>query len=119
MSMFDEGLTGLVFVFTLLILVGTMGYVSVVTSDTQLSQILGHDRVDYNETGYVEDVEFLGGGFMDPTYTLIRFTNGDVVTLKGRKTEIPLKQNVTLYYHDNGFGLYFLDKFEKKGGEQK
>ena len=78
------------------------------------------DRVDYNKTGYIEDIEFLGGGFAKPPiHTLIRFTNGDVVTLQGWKTEIPIKQNVTLRYHDNGFGAYFLDKFVKIGGEKK
>ena len=115
----SEFLLCLVVMFAALIAIGSLGLVIVVTSDLPLSQTLGHDRVDYNKTGYVEDIEFLGGGFMSSSQTLIRFTNGDVVTLRGWKTEIPVKQNVTLHYHDNGFGLYFLDKFVKIGGEKK
>ena len=90
------GELGIIIMCLLLVVFG--GYVSVVTSDTQLSYVLGHGKVDYNKTGFVEDAEFLGGGFMNPTKTLIRYTNGDVVTLQGWKTEIPKKaeRNVTL-----------------------
>lgn len=104
---------GFVLLFALLIVVGTVGYMITVSSDVPLPQILGRDRVVYNETGYVDDIDFLGGGFLTSSQTVIRFTDGDVVTLQGWKTKIPVKQNVTLHYHDNGFGVCFLDEFVK------
>ena len=112
----DYILVGLV--FTVLFVIGMVGSTIVVSSD-MLPQALGYNRVDYNKTGFVEDIEFLGGVFISPSQILIRFTNGDVVVLQGWRTRISVKQNITLCYHDNGFGTYFLDNFTKIGGEQK
>ena len=118
-KIYGEDLLNIGIMFLALILLGLIGSILVMSSDVSLPQIFGHNRVDYNETGYVEDIEFVGGGFGNPSQTLIRFSNGDVVLLQGRKMRIPEKQNITLYYHDNGFGIYFLDNFTKIGGEEK
>ena len=70
------------------------------------------NQTELTKTGYVEDVEFLDSGFDEfSEHTIVRFDDGDVVVLQYWKMEIPTKQNITLYYHDNGYGRYFLDNF--------
>lgn len=94
-------------------LLGFVGYELVVSSDSPVPQIFGYKRIDFNKTGYVENINFLGGGIMNPRQTLIRFNNGDVVTLQCWETTIPLNQNITLRYYNNGFCLYFLENFTR------
>ena len=72
------------------------------------------NQTDFGKIGYVTEIEFIGGGggFDAPSEkTIIRFSDGDVITLRYWKTEIPKQQNITLRYHDNGYGRYFLDDF--------
>jgi len=66
---------------------------------------------NFNHTGYVIDIDFVGGGLGDRPQTIVRFDDGETITLRGFETEIPIKQNITLRYHDNGFDVYFLDNF--------
>ena len=90
--------------------------------------VLDHDipsiqnQTEFVKIGYVTEIEFIGGGGgfdAQSKKTIIRFYDGDVVTLRYWKTEIPKQQNVTLHYHDNGYGRYFLDWFTvlKEGGK--
>lgn len=78
------------------------------------------NQTQFNKTGYVTDIDFIGGGFGgNPVQTIIRFDDGDVVVLQYWKTKIPIKQNITLHYHDNGYGRYFLDGFKVLGEKLK
>ena len=72
------------------------------------------NQTEFGKIGYVTEIEFIGGGGgfdAQSEKTIIRFYDGDVVTLQYWKTEIPKQQNITLHYHDNGYGRYFLDGF--------
>ena len=95
-----------VFVFVLLLSVaGTL------QNEIDMPTILKCQK-ELEKTGYVTDIDFVGGGFGAPVQrTIIQFSDGDVVTLQYWKTEIPKQQNITLRYHDNGYGRYFLDGF--------
>lgn len=95
-----------------------VGYAFIWTP-SEMPQMFGFDGVEYNETGYVEDIEFLDGSGFISSQTLIRFADGNTVTLQYRKTEIPVKQNITLHYHDNGYGRYFLSNFIVLEGEKE
>ena len=87
---------------------------------SEMPQMFGFDGIEYNETGYIEDIEFLDGSGFISSQTLIRFADGNAVTLQYRETEIPVKQNITLYYHGNGYGRYFLSNFTVlEGGERE
>ena len=75
------------------------------------------NQTEFGKIGYVTEIKFIGGGFDAPSEkTIIRFSDGEVITLQYWETEIPKKQNITLRYHDNGFGRYFLDDFAVVGG---
>lgn len=70
------------------------------------------NQIEFTKTGYVEDIEFLDSGFGEfSEHTIVRFDDGDVVVLQYWEMEIPTKQNITLCYHDNGYGRCFLDIF--------
>ena len=57
-----------------------------------------------NKTGYVENIEFVGGGlFGHPEETVIQFSDGEILVLRGYKTSIPINQNVMLLYHESTF----------------
>ena len=98
------------FVCAVLVVVLTLNVAETLQNNIDMPTIL--NQTEFEKTGYVTDIDFIGGGFGAPVQrTIIHFSDGDVVTLQYWKTEIPKQQNITLRYHDNGFGRYFLDGF--------
>lgn len=70
------------------------------------------NQTEFSKTGYVIDIDFIGGGFGgNSVQTIIRFSDDDVVVLQYWETKIPIEQNIALHYHDNGYGRCFLDDF--------
>ena len=114
-----------ILVIIALILFGACVVVSVVENVVFGSDIPPiQNQTEFGKIGYVTDIDFIGGGggFDAPSEkTIIRFSDGEVITLQYWNTEIPKQQNITLRYHDNGYGRYFLDYFRvlKEGGLKK
>ena len=88
-----------------------IGGLFVVTSLPRLDVEFAQNQTEFSKTGYVIDIDFLGGGLDSAEQTIIRFDDGEVVVLQYWKTKIPIEQNITLHYHDNGYGRCFLDNF--------
>ena len=57
--------------------------------------------VDETVTGYVEDVQYFIPERLAYQDTIVVFESGDTIILQG-KVEIPLRQNVTIYYKHFG-----------------
>ena len=62
----------------------------------------------HNKTGYVENIEFVGGGFSSEKRTIIQFADGENIVLNGWKTSIPIKKNVTIEYDWVTYGNIYL-----------
>ena len=69
-----------------------------------------HSESEFNYTGNVTDIEFLGSAAHPQT--LVRFDDRYVLLFRRYEINIPLNEEVIFYYHDNVFGHLFLDKFK-------
>ena len=91
--------------------ISIIGALALGSSFTKLNIGFAQNQTEFSKTGYVTDIDFVGGGSGSAERTIIRVGDGDVVVLQYWETKIPIKQNITLHYHDNGYGRCFLDYF--------
>ena len=92
---------------------------------TLLGMVVGNPDLEgiNNKTGYIENIEFVGGGFSSDKRTIIQFADGENIVLNGWKTSIPIKKNVTLEYDWVTCGNIYLESCKmieplNKSGEE-
>lgn len=101
----------LLWVFLIAIVGGGVSF-CVVSTISRLDVGFAQNQTELNKTGYATDIGFIDGDTdAFGKQTIVRFGDGDAVVLEYWETKIPIKQNITLDYHDNGYRLCFLDNF--------